>query len=115
MENASVIVGEGGAMFYRLRKLFRATGRDLIVLWYACRNRHTPGAIKLAAILLCVYVFSPIDLIPDTLPVIGWVDDVTLLALAIPALLRMAPANSLQEANTAADRLLSRWAFWRNG
>lgn len=102
-------------MFYRLRKLFRTAGRDLIVLWYACRDRRTPGTIKLAAIVMCLYVFSPIDLIPDTLPVIGWVDDVTLLAFGIPTLLRMAPPASLQKANAAADRLLSRWAFWRNG
>ena len=102
-------------MFYRLRKLFRSAGRDLVVLWYACRNQRTPGMIKLAAILLGIYVFSPIDLIPDTLPVIGWVDDVTLLALAIPALLRMAPSESLHEAHVAADKLLSRWTFWRNG
>lgn len=102
-------------MFFRLRKLFRAAGRDIVVLWYACRSSRSPGALKLAAILLCLYVFSPIDLIPDTLPVIGWVDDVTLLAIGIPALLRMAPAGALQEANAAADRFLSRLAFWRNG
>jgi uncharacterized membrane protein YkvA (DUF1232 family) len=102
-------------MLFRLGRLFRAAGRDLIVLWYACRNSRTPGVIKLAALLLGVYVISPIDLIPDTLPVIGWVDDVTLLAIGIPALLRIVPRESLQEAHAAADRLLSRWAFWRNG
>jgi uncharacterized membrane protein YkvA (DUF1232 family) len=102
-------------MFFRLGKLFRAAGRDLVVLWYACRNPRTPGAIKLAALLLGIYVISPIDLIPDTLPIIGWVDDVTLLAFGIPALLRIVPRDSLQAAHAAADRLLSRWAFWRNG
>lgn len=101
-------------MFFRLRRLIRAAGRDVVVLWYACRNPETPALVKLFSILLALYVVSPIDLIPDTLPILGWLDDATLLALGIPVLLKLMPQTTLQEAHGAADRLLSRWAFWRH-
>jgi uncharacterized membrane protein YkvA (DUF1232 family) len=100
-------------MFSRLSRLIRATGRDALVLWYACRNPHVPGLLKLAAILLGIYTVSPIDLVPDTLPLLGWLDDATLLALFIPAILKFVPQGPLEEANAATDRLLSRWLFWR--
>lgn len=101
-------------MFSRLCKLIRAAGRDVLVLWYACRNPRVPGMYKLAAILLGLYVASPIDLAPDTLPLIGWLDDISLLALAIPAILKFIPTAPLQEANAAANQFLSRWTFWRS-
>ena len=82
-------------MFLRLGRLFRAVGRDILVLWYACRNPATPLHLKLAALLLGLYVLSPIDLVPDWLVLLGMVDDVTLLALGIPVLLRFVPERAL--------------------
>ena len=102
------------SMFFRLGRLFRAVGRDVIVLWYACRNPATPILLKLAAVLVAVYLFSPIDVIPDWLAVFGWLDDVTLLALAIPALLRFVPEDALHGARDAAEGLLSRMRFGAN-
>jgi uncharacterized membrane protein YkvA (DUF1232 family) len=98
-------------MFLRLGRLFRAVGRDILVLWYACRNPATPGRLKFAAVLLGLYLFSPVDLIPDWLAILGWVDDVTLLALGIPAVLRFVPDHVLNDARMAADGLLSRMRF----
>jgi uncharacterized membrane protein YkvA (DUF1232 family) len=98
-------------MFLRLGRLFRAVGRDILVLWYACRNPATPFRLKLVAILLGLYVFSPIDIVPDWLALLGLVDDVTLLAIGIPALLRFIPENALHDARIAADGLLSRMRF----
>ncbi|KIF80458.1 YkvA family protein [Noviherbaspirillum autotrophicum] len=100
-------------MFFRLRRLLRTAGRDLVVLWYAFRHPDTPGAVKLLSILLALYVFSPIDLVPDALPVLGWLDDATLLAIGIPAILKLMPQSPLLESYGAADRFLSRWIFWR--
>ena len=100
-------------MFSRLRRLLRVAGRDAVVLWYACRQPQTPAMAKLGAVLLALYLVSPIDAISDLIPVLGWIDDVTLLAVGVPALLRLLPLPALQQAQIAADRLLSRWAFWR--
>ena len=98
-------------MFLRLGRLFRAVGRDIVVLWYACRNPATPFRLKAIAILLGLYVFSPIDVLPDWLVLLGLADDVTLLALGIPALLKFVPPGALHDARLAADGLLSRMRF----
>jgi uncharacterized membrane protein YkvA (DUF1232 family) len=98
-------------MFLRLGRLFRAVGRDILVLWYACRNPATPFRLKLVAILLGLYVFSPIDIVPDWLALLGLADDVTLLAIGIPLLLKFIPGSALQEARIATDGLLSRMRF----
>ncbi|WP_334188880.1 YkvA family protein [Noviherbaspirillum sp.] len=100
-------------MFLRLSRLFRAAGRDAVVLWFACRNPLTPGSVKLSALLLALYVISPVDLLSDLLPVLGWMDDVTLLAIGIPAILKLMPQPALRDAHSDADRLMSRWALWR--
>jgi uncharacterized membrane protein YkvA (DUF1232 family) len=100
-------------MFARLLILFKATGRDIVVLWYACRNAGTPLVIKICAVLMAVYVVSPVDLITDALPILGWVDDMALLAIGVPAILKRVPPSIMSGAQAAAERLLSRWAFWR--
>lgn len=91
-------------MLLRLGRLLRTAGRDLAVLWFACRNPATPRIVKLAAILAALYVLSPIDILPDWLVLLGWADDITLLALAIPALLALVPEPVLQQARTDAAR-----------
>jgi uncharacterized membrane protein YkvA (DUF1232 family) len=95
-------------MFFRLGRLFRTVGRDLVVLWYACRHSATPFALKIVAVLIALYIFSPIDIIPDWLAFFGVFDDVALLALCVPALLRMMPEQALHDAQSAAESLLSR-------
>lgn len=101
-------------MLFRLRRLFKIAGRELAVLWYACRHPATPRAVKLAALLLIGYMLSPIDLIPDMVPILGWLDDVTLFALGVSAILKLVPVPALRDARSASERLLSKWAFWRN-
>ncbi len=93
---------------FRLGRFIRAVGRDILVLWYACRNPATPLLVKIAALLIAAYVISPIDLVPDWFVLLGWTDDITLLALGIPALLRLVPEHVLREAHGAADGLLPR-------
>jgi len=102
-------------MFLRLGRLFRSVGREILVLGYACRSPATPFRLKLAAILLALYVVSPIDILPDWLVLLGIVDDVTLLALGIPALLKFVPDRALHDARMAADGLLSRMRFGMRG
>lgn len=100
-------------MLNRLRRIARLAGREAAVLWFACRNPATPLAVKLGAGLLAIYMLSPIDLVPDALPVLGWLDDATILAFGIPALLKLIPGGALAEARGASERFLSKWAFWR--
>lgn len=100
-------------MLLRLRRLLTSTGRELAVLWYACRHPDTPLPIKLGAVLLAVYFFSPIDIMPDALPLLGWADDVTLIAFLVPALVKLVPTSVLHTARSGADRLFSGHLFGR--
>jgi uncharacterized membrane protein YkvA (DUF1232 family) len=96
-------------MFARLFVLFKAVGREIAVLWFACGNPATPLMVKICALLIGLYVISPIDLITDLLPVIGWLDDLTLVAFAVPALLRFVPPAVLEEARMKVQ------LRWRRG
>lgn len=100
-------------MMLRLRRFAKLIGRDAAILWFACRNPATPPAVKIAAALLALYVISPIDLIPDWFPLVGWLDDVGIIAIALGALLRLVPENVMRDADASANHRLSRWNFWR--
>lgn len=86
----------------RLMLRLRAAGRHLLVAWHAWRNPalRWPGRLMLVAIAL--YLLSPIDLVPDGIPLLGWVDDFALIAFILPKLLTMLPAHVLQEARNKA-------------
>lgn len=85
-------------MLSRIRLLLKTSSRDAALLWYALRQPDTPAWIKVGAILLALYVVSPLDVIPDLIPVLGWLDDATLLAVGIPFLLNKVPAHIRQAA-----------------
>ncbi len=69
---------------------------DVRQLWFALRHPSAPGWLKLATALIVLYVLSPIDLIPDVLPVIGVLDDLVLVPLAIRWLLKRLPPDIAQ-------------------
>lgn len=95
-------------MFIRLGRIFRTVWRDGVVLWHACRHPQAPRSLKAGALLLALYVISPIDLIPDWFPFLGWMDDAAVLAFAIPFLLKLAPRHVVEDARFAAQGMLFR-------
>jgi uncharacterized membrane protein YkvA (DUF1232 family) len=96
------------AMFARIRRLLKLLSRDALTLWYACRHPSSPALVRLGAVLLLVYVISPIDVIPDWIPILGWIDDVTLFAFGITALLKLLPGPVVADARNATEAFLSR-------
>lgn len=60
-----------GALTDRLRQWAKALKRDGVTLWMACRHPRTPWYAKALALLVVAYALSPIDLIPDVIPVLG--------------------------------------------
>jgi len=85
-------------VFKRLTLLWTVLRGDARLLWFALRHPAAPGWLKLGTALLALYVVSPIDFIPDVLPVIGVVDDLVLVPLAIRWLLKRLPAEITQAA-----------------
>jgi uncharacterized membrane protein YkvA (DUF1232 family) len=85
----------------------------LLALWKLIRHRDTPRAPKLVALLVLAYALSPIDLIPDFIPVLGLLDDVILVPLGIALAVRLTPPHlwqaRLAEAEASADKLPRLW------
>jgi uncharacterized membrane protein YkvA (DUF1232 family) len=80
-------------MWKRLSMLWVVVKGDARLLWRALRHPLAPNWLKPAAALLALYLISPIDLIPDAFPIIGMMDDVVLIPLAIRFLLDRLPAS----------------------
>lgn len=80
-------------MWKRLSLIWTLVRGDARRLWFALRHPAAPGWLKWASAGLLLYLLSPIDLLPDALPVIGLVDDLVLLPLAMHWLLSRLPAG----------------------
>jgi len=82
---------------------------NLLALWKLFRHPETPWLAKLVAVLVLAYALSPIDLIPDFIPVLGLLDDVILLPLGIALAVKLTPRPlwlaRVAEAETGADQL----------
>ncbi len=76
--------------------------QDGITLWFAYKHADTPLAAKLLCVLVVAYALSPIDLIPDFIPILGYMDDIILLPCLIWIAVRLIPSNVLAECRTNA-------------
>ncbi|WP_019143196.1 YkvA family protein [Noviherbaspirillum massiliense] len=91
-----------------LRDKARALKRETVALYFAVRDPRTPLAAKIVAGLVAAYALSPIDLIPDFIPVLGYLDDVILVPLGIALAIRMIPENVLADARAKAASALAK-------
>jgi uncharacterized membrane protein YkvA (DUF1232 family) len=76
---------------------------DVLMVWFATKNPHTPWLPKAICIFIVAYALSPIDLIPDFIPVLGYVDDLLLLPVLIWAAISLIPNSINQESRIKAD------------
>ena len=86
----------------------RRLKRDGVALWFARKHPGTPWYAKALAIVTVGYALSPIDLIPDFIPVLGYLDDVILLPGLIWLTLRALPPDVLQDCRAQAEEWLAR-------
>ena len=77
--------------------------RDGVTLWFAGKNPQTPWYAKALGVFVVAYALSPIDLIPDFIPVLGYVDDVLLLPGLIWLTIKLLPPEVLAQCRTQAD------------
>jgi uncharacterized membrane protein YkvA (DUF1232 family) len=81
---------------------------DTYAVYLACRDPRVPWFAKLVAAIVIAYAFSPIDLIPDFIPVLGYVDDLLLVPLGLALAIRLIPPAVFAEHRAQARQLLSR-------
>src|SRR5688572_10717316 len=86
-----------------LRTRARALKSETLALYLAARDPRVPWFAKLLAALIVAYALSPIDLIPDFIPILGYLDDLIIIPLGIAAVLRMVPAEVMNDCRTRAQ------------
>ena len=96
-----------------LKQKARALKAETYVLYLAARHPDTPWYAKLLVAGIVAYAFSPIDLIPDFVPVLGYLDDLILIPLGLALAIRLVPPAVLAECRARAQerrKLVSRTA-----
>jgi uncharacterized membrane protein YkvA (DUF1232 family) len=90
-------------MLQTLRRWAKLLKGDVLALWFAWRHPQTPWYARLFAVLVVAYAFSPIDLIPDFIPVLGFIDDALLLPVGIWIALKLVPSPVMAECRAKAQ------------
>jgi uncharacterized membrane protein YkvA (DUF1232 family) len=109
------MVVNGSIIFRRLRQWARATKRDLVALYLAARDPRVPWYAKVVSACVAAYALSPIDLIPDFVPVLGYLDDVVIVPLGILLALKLVPADLMADLRAEAERRLDELPVSRVG
>ncbi|EXF43323.1 hypothetical protein BAY1663_04259 [Pseudomonas sp. BAY1663] len=86
----------------RLQGWARTLKRDVMALWFCTRHPDTPWWLRVLTVAIVAYALSPIDLIPDFIPLLGYLDDLLLLPLGIWLVLRLMPPGVLAECRSRA-------------
>ena len=89
-------------MWEQIKSWAKRLKRDVIALWIAARSSRTPILAKVVAAAIAAYALSPIDLIPDFIPVLGYLDDIVIVPLGIALAVRLIPATLMAEFRASA-------------
>jgi uncharacterized membrane protein YkvA (DUF1232 family) len=95
-------------MSERLRVWARTMKNELTALSMAARDPRTPWYAKLVVLCVVGYALSPIDLIPDPIPVLGYLDDVVLLPLGIALAIKLIPRAVMTDSRSTASSVVVR-------
>ena len=101
-------------LFAHLQQAARRIKHDAMTVYFVARDRQTPWHVRGLALAIAAYALSPIDLIPDFIPVLGYLDDVILLPLGIFLVIKLTPAEVIEasrlKARAASEKPTSRTA-----
>ncbi len=86
----------------KLKEKAKALKTEVIAIYLSMRDSRTPVFAKIMIVLTISYAFSPIDLIPDFIPILGYLDDLIILPLMITASIRLIPNKVLVECRIKA-------------
>ncbi len=89
-------------MLAALKQRARALKKEVFAVYLAARDPRTPWYAKTIALLTVAYALSPIDLIPDFVPILGYLDDLIIVPAGLALALRLIPAEVMAEARAQA-------------
>jgi uncharacterized membrane protein YkvA (DUF1232 family) len=93
-------------MLDRVKIWARTLQRDAYAIYLAARDPNTPWYVKVLATVVAAYALSPIDLIPDFIPVIGYLDDLILVPLGIWLVVALIPEQAMAEYRAKASEVM---------
>ena len=96
----------------RMKTWARSIKRDVVTVYFAARDPQAPMLLRIMAGLVAAYALSPIDLIPDFIPVLGYLDDLLIVPLGLLLVMRLMPEAVLNNARIKADALMARPRSW---
>jgi uncharacterized membrane protein YkvA (DUF1232 family) len=91
-----------------MKQWARTIRRDVVAVWIAARDPRVPWYAKAMAAGVAAYALSPIDLIPDFVPVLGYLDDVVIVPAGILLTVRLIPTGLMEEFRAEAGRRVNR-------
>ncbi|MCK9860268.1 YkvA family protein [Paenibacillus sp. ATY16] len=105
------------SLLNKLKTMARKLKANLMVMYLAYRDPRLPLFAKIFAICVVAYAFSPVDLIPDFIPVLGYLDDIILVPFGVYIALRLFPKEVLEEYRAKAEeqRKLGKPKNWITG
>ena len=95
-------------MLDSLKAHARQLRQHTLTVYFAARDPRTPVLVRVLAVLVAAYALSPIDLIPDFIPVIGYLDDLILLPLGLALVVRLTPPEVMESARLQAQEASAR-------
>lgn len=88
--------------FKELKEKTKSIETDIYALYKAYRDPRVPWYVKIIILFLLGYFISPIDLIPDFIPVIGYIDDILIISLTLYLIIKLIPAEVFQDCRNKA-------------
>jgi uncharacterized membrane protein YkvA (DUF1232 family) len=95
-------------MFHRIKIWALTLKRDTYAVYLAARHPNTPWYVKVLAAVVAAYALSPVDLIPDFIPVLGYLDDLILIPLGIWLVVSLIPEQAMVEYRAKAGEVMQR-------
>lgn len=92
-------------MFIKIKNWAKQLKQQIFVLYFAYKDDRMPLFAKILTAIVVAYACSPIDLIPDFIPILGYLDDIILIPLGIYFAIRLIPQNVLEDSKIKADHL----------
>ena len=92
---------------WKLTRLLTVLRKELLLAWKLLRDPRAPAAAKLATVLAIVYVLSPIDLVSDFIPVLGWLDDGLIAYLLLQLAFKFLPPDLMAALRAKVDARVS--------
>lgn len=101
-------------MYQQIKQWAKALKKEIVVVWLVAKHERTPVWIKLLALMIAAYALSPIDLIPDFIPVLGYLDDLIIVPLGLLLVIKLTPKEIIDgcriRASLLPERPVNRWA-----